>query len=188
MASVVGICNLALVKIGANTIESLTENLKEARYCNALYAHLRDDVLRAHHWNFAASRVQLAESTTAPVFKYDYSYTLPADCLKARWINEEPETPVDWEIEARTLVTNENPVYLSYTRQETDPNLFDPLFIEVLACRLAAELAFPIMKSTSLAQLQRQIYEATLGKAATIDSTEGNQDPEDFNPYVESRS
>ena len=60
MASVVGICNSALVKIGATRIISLTEGSKNANLCDEQYEKVRNDLLRSHAWNFATARRKLA--------------------------------------------------------------------------------------------------------------------------------
>ena len=47
MTSVVGICNLALTKLGAARITSLTDDTKQARALNAIYEATRDAELAA---------------------------------------------------------------------------------------------------------------------------------------------
>ena len=59
------LCNRFLTRIGANTIQSLDEESKEARVCKANFEFLRDDVNSAHAWGFAIKRVELAQSATA---------------------------------------------------------------------------------------------------------------------------
>lgn len=50
----VELCNLALSRIGADTITSLTaDSAKEDRLCNQFYAKIRDQLLRSFAWNFA---------------------------------------------------------------------------------------------------------------------------------------
>lgn len=56
----VAICNSALLKIGTEKITSLSDNTKRAIICNEQYAKIRDQVLRAHPWNFAIKRVTLS--------------------------------------------------------------------------------------------------------------------------------
>jgi len=67
VGSSVGISNIALSKIGAQRITSFSENTENARLLNAIYGTIRDEVLRAHPWNFAIKR-------TAPAL----AYTLPS--------------------------------------------------------------------------------------------------------------
>ena len=71
------IYNLALSRIGQDTLSSVDESSKAGRLCRLHYALLRDAVLRAHPWNFAMRRVELAQVTFTPAFEYDYAYALP---------------------------------------------------------------------------------------------------------------
>ena len=72
--SAVQICNNALIKLGANTITSLSDDTKPARLCNKIYTVLRDDLLRSHPWNFAIGRSSLAQLVDAPAFGFSFQY------------------------------------------------------------------------------------------------------------------
>ena len=80
MASVINICNIALARIGnSRTINSLTEKTKEAYTCNLFYESMRDAVLADNDWNFAMSRVVLADlGDPAPGWLFRYQYRLRA--------------------------------------------------------------------------------------------------------------
>jgi hypothetical protein len=84
MSSVVDICNEAMDLLGAATITSLTENSKEARLCNRKFELTRDAVLRAHPWNAAIARAELAANSVGPAFGFTHQFQLPADpyCLR----------------------------------------------------------------------------------------------------------
>ena len=84
-SSVVRICNLALLQVGAQTINALTDATTEARYCNQLYEYSKDAVLRAHNWNFAKKRVELG-LLSGTYTNWLYSYQYPSNCLAARKI------------------------------------------------------------------------------------------------------
>ena len=58
-------------------------------------------------------------------------------------------------------------------RRVDEPAQFDALLADTIAARLAAELAWPIASSTSLAQSMWQLYEMKLREARGIDSQEG---------------
>lgn len=171
MASDVGIVNSALVKIGADTITSLTDDSEEARAANAQYAKLRDEVLRGHPWNFAVERVQLAQFGTDPAFGYAKQYQLPADCLRVLGMSDDT---IQFEIEGRKLLTDEETAKIRYIKQVTDPNEFDSFFRETLALRLAADLAYTLVNSGTLSELMMKLYLDHLSKARSIDAQEGN--------------
>ena len=169
MTSVVQICNLALQKLGASHIVSLTEDSKGARECNLAYEPVRDAELRAHTWNFAKARVVLAPDSTAPPFGFDYQFTLPSDFLRLHPVDEE----TDWTIEGNKLLTNDgDTLNLGYIKRVTDPNIFDSTFVEVLAARLAMELAEPITQSNTKKDFAVKEYKRALLEARRVNAIE----------------
>ncbi|MDB4261324.1 hypothetical protein N9878_00515 [bacterium] len=152
MASDVDICNLALQRLGAKSIASLSEDSTAGRACNRVYAHARDSELRAHPWSFARTRVQVAAESTDPAFGFAKQYRLPADCLR---ILPNDNTGVtsqqdDWQVEGRKILTNDtSPIYLVYIKQITDENEFDALFLELLVSRIAMDIAEAVTQSNT---------------------------------------
>ena len=63
MVSQVDICNLALRRIGANTISAIDESTKMAEHCNAFWAYCLDEVLEAYPWNFTKKSRTLDHAT-----------------------------------------------------------------------------------------------------------------------------
>ncbi|MEX2450200.1 MAG: hypothetical protein WD407_05030 [Rhodospirillales bacterium] len=174
MTSDVGICNSALIKIGAKTITSLTEGSKNANACNEQFGKLRDDLLRSHHWNFATKRVQLARLTETPDFGFDYAYALPSDWLRTVSVhdNDTGAGTVVYRIEGARLHTDADRVYLRYIARILDPNRMPSDFQEALAALLAWEMAIPIAQSNTLSELMRQRFERTARRARSVDAIE----------------
>ncbi len=173
----VSICNLALNKLGAGTITSLSGASKQALACNANYELVRDLMLRAHTWNFSIARVELAESVDGPLYEFSHRYALPSDALRVISM-ENPER--EFRVESGFLLTNEPNVNILYTRRTTDPAKFDPLFIDALATRLAAEMAIDLADNTPLYRALLEVSEQKVREARTIDSQEGT--PRVLNP------
>jgi hypothetical protein len=169
MVSVVGIVNSGLVKVGADPITSFNDDKAEARLASAQYEKLRDEVLRAHPWNFAVARAVLGRLAEAPPFGFAYRYQLPADCLRVLTLND---GAIVFEVEGRCLLTDEEVAELVYVRCVTDPNEFDAMFREALAYRLAADLAYPLANSTTLATSMLQLYRNALALARSVDGQE----------------
>jgi hypothetical protein len=186
MASEVSICNIALLAVGHDTITTLTEGSKGARACNLRYAETRDSMLRAHPWNFAVRRVDLALLGSTPEFEYTYQHALPADCLKI--IRTEAESlgyTDDYRLEgladgSRILLCNDSAVAIEYIAQVTDPNQMDVLFRDALTSRLAAEICPFLTDNASLSKNLWEIAENKLRLAMTMDAQEGT--PRDPNP------
>ena len=168
-SSEVQICNNALIKLGANTITSLSDDSKAARLCNNVYSIMRDDMLRGHPWNFAITRTTLAKLSTTPAFKYSYEYQLPSDCLRVIGIKD---TNAEYRIEGRKLLTDENSVSLIYIKRITDTSQFDANFANALAFKLASELAYAITNNATLASNLGQEAERLLRRAKMHDAQE----------------
>lgn len=135
----VTIGNLALQKLGAVRITSLTDDSRNARSINAAYEQIRNRELRRYLWSFAKSRASLAASAIAPDFDFDYAYPVPTDFLR---LILPPDNRLDWVIERhqgrRAILTNDaGPLQVRYVALVTDPTEFDPLFAEAFACALA---------------------------------------------------
>lgn len=170
MVSVVEICNSALTRLGASAILALDEDSKAARLCNQHFAGARDAVLRAHPWNCALARALLPRLAEPPGFGFAYQHQLPADCLRAIALDA-PDAA--FRVEGRQVLSNVPVLRLLYVRRVEDPQTFDPLLVDALAARLAAELAYPIANSHTLAQTFWQHYERKLREARGIDAQEG---------------
>jgi hypothetical protein len=169
--------------LGASRITDFDDDSKEARLCKEQYPKLRDELLRSHPWNFALARVTLAKEIDAPVFEYDAKFVLPLDVLRVMKtdFHIDPttvETP--WKIEydvdlgRKVLLCDRDEVSIQYIRQVEDTQVFDSNFDEVLALRIAADLAYPLIQSTSLAQQMFVLYENQLALARSMDAQEGS--------------
>ncbi len=167
----VAVCNSALVKVGAGMIGALNEGSVNANLCTAMYATLRDDVLRSHPWKFAIKRALLASTMTVPVYDYSNQLTLPTDCLRVIGTDFPGE---DWIVEGGFLYGLRDGIQIRYISQVTDPTMFDSNFGEALACRVAAELAYSLVQSVTLKAALMQDYEKQLAKARSFSAQEGS--------------
>jgi hypothetical protein len=190
MASIVAICNASLRKVGASTITGLNQGTKNANFCNDRYADLRDALLEMHTWNFAMKRVKLAQTTTTPTIKFDYSYTLPTDYLRAVSVfdSDEGHGIVDHKIEGGKVVCSANAVWMLYVAKITDPNVMSPLFREALAALMAVEAATSITESRALRELMTVEFKSALRKARSSDSQADLPDRMPVGSWVTGRS
>lgn len=183
MASVVDLCNRALDLLGAANITSLTENSKEARLCNGNFDDVRDAVLRSHPWNIAITRKALPSDSDTPAFGFSFQFSLPTDpfCLRVLsfWnsnVNNEVaayDSNVMFKIEGRKILSNEDTCNIIYIGRITDTEQYDSLLNKAISARLAAEIAYNITGSNSVASNMLTIYEARLKEAKGVDSMEG---------------
>ena len=173
MASVVDICNSALNQIGASNIISLTEDSKAARICNQRYNFVRDSVFRSHPWNCLTTRATIAPDTATPAFEFSKQFTLPTNpfCLRVLQLSD---TDILYKIEGRKLLCDESSIEMIYIGRVEDGNQYDLLLIEALAAAMAADLAYPLVGSSSLGANMYQLYQAKLTEARFVDATEDN--------------
>jgi len=174
MASTIDICNRALQKLGADRIISLTQNSTSARACNLAYEPVRDAELRAHVWSFSVKRAQLAADATAPVYGYDYSYTLPSDCLRLLHNDHNEGVYItDWKVEGRKILTNESaPIDIRYIYRITDTTKYDASFSEALSCKIAMEICEELTQSNTKRQIAAEEYKAAIREARKINAFE----------------
>ena len=168
------ICNQALVALGGTAIATLTERTKNGRLCNTMYAQTRNNVLTDHIWNFAQKRIALTDLDTEPEWTDDLmtvTYSKPTDCLKINFVNIESAI---FKIEGDKVLSNESGLKIKYTSEITDPTKFFSKFIEALVARLAAEMAYAVTSSRSLADSLFTIYyNKKLPQAISVDSQQG---------------
>jgi hypothetical protein len=178
MASKVSISNDALIRVGADTIISLTEDTEQGRVCNQAFPDAYDALLQSHSWNFAIERAQLTQSATEPVYGYDHKYLLPTNpyCLKVLSIDGE----YPWKVEGRYLFTDESPVYISYISRVADFNRLSPLFRQALSLYLASQICYTLTGSTSLKASITQEFTQIYKLARFEDAKEGT--PDEFQP------
>lgn len=99
--SVVSICNISLLSIGAQAqISNLNEGSTESDACSQLFSFVYEMLARAAYWNCltqentltllqaAAGTPENPQGTTLPLppQPWLYSYQLPSDCLAARYV------------------------------------------------------------------------------------------------------
>lgn len=184
--------NDALGQIGATPINAIDDGSVNANHCQRFYPALRDGLLRSAHWNFAMRRVELAQEATAPAFEFAYSYALPADLLKiAEYNGSTPSTGdgtdltllearqlTKWRIEGRSLLTNDGEVKIVYVARITNPDIWDPIFYQLVATWLASKLANAIPKDHNMAKsLLAQAVDILLPIALAVDGQEGSVHP-----------
>ncbi len=173
MTSETLIANRALQRLGtSNRILGLTDDTRNGRACNACYVSLRDAELRKHLWNFAKTdsgpMAPLSAAPDDPDFLYQF--TLPSDCLR---IIKPRDASLDWLIQGRKLLTNYgDTIYLKYIAKITDPNLFDPLFSEMLSMKMAFEMCEEITQSTNKQQGILNDYERIKMEAKQVNAFE----------------
>jgi hypothetical protein len=184
--SVVGICNAALIPLGADTIMSLTEDSAEAKLCHNLYETVRDEVLSAFPWACALTRASLARSSAAPVFGFSHRYALPFDCLRVVQMQDQELYP--WrEAAGRALETDAETCRVLYIAKISDVNAMPPLLRAAISARLSYEISFPLTGSAGQKELAQMRYNQAMADAAAEDSSRQSMPVTGSSPFLEAR-
>lgn len=193
MASKVSISNLALGALGHKAIiQSMTEQSQEATFANLFYEQARKATLRAHPWNFANIRVDLALLGDGPR-PWAYQYALPTNCVRALYIQSllDNGEKIPFEVSlkadgtARVINTNQPDATLIYTANVEDPNLFDPMFTEAFVLKLAGMLAPTIAPQRNQEMATRFVN--AMRAATAVDAGEGEPEPPATTDWLEAR-
>jgi len=183
MASQVEIINRALIKLGASRITSIDDASKSAQVMSVLWDTVRRSELSKRYWTFSLARVLLPALSTPPTFGFGNAYQLPPDYLKLVQVGDQYLAPgladyrtqddSAWAIEAGVLMTNFGaPLKIRYVADVSDPGLFTPQFIEVMASKLAYEACYAITQSRDGQQAAGQDYKQAVREAAMANAIE----------------
>jgi len=170
--------NQALAKLGATEITSIDDDTTgNAIKCRAIYENVRDSLLRTYVWNCAIERAELALLSTTPEFGYSYEYTLPAApyCLRVL----EMDGGYEFKVEGRKLLTDQETCKIRYIKRITNPTELDALFVRVIVCDLASQLAVSITQSKTLKERLDLELKTALLEAKMADAMEGLEDEQD---------
>lgn len=171
------IVNAALARLKAPIrVGKLTDGSVPSKIALDTIGQTRDALLREGDWGFARRDVDLTllksapaggyiavpwDPVTYPPLPWRYAYEYPADCLKVRQIQRQPnfipdfapapvvfETPntyvsatPDPNVELKCIVCNVPNAILTYTGQVLDPSLWEASFVELMISAMAEVLA-----------------------------------------------
>lgn len=166
MSSKIQLCNRSLMRIGAETINSITENSASAIACNLFFDDLARELMSEHPWHFAKKQVALVIDTTVTLpTEWLYAYSSPSDMLRLRGIEAqayavaEPHYHKDGliysdaivagasprhELRGETIFANTADAVAVYTGDITDTEKWSVGFTRAFIERLSAELVMPI--------------------------------------------
>lgn len=185
MAVDVDICNSALIKLGAEPIAALSDNTKQARLCSLRYLPIMKAVLRSAPWGFAIKRASLTPIVTTLEFGDENVFQLPADCVKVWKLND---GCTRYKIEGTKLLSDDiDTAEIFYVSSATAVTDMDFVFMEAVACTLAADLAYSLTQSQALMQGLLGMAEWWMGQARSYNSQEQTPDDFKFDTFLNAR-
>lgn len=139
------IANFGLTAIGASSIRNLTPaSTSLERHIGANFEFWKRSELAKRRWVFATDfehELELIE--TKDTSEYPYRFTLPDNCLRV--IRNKDSR---WRQSRRTLQNTEDTLCVDLV-WNVDENDFDPLFVDVLAARVAMGSAEYVTQSNT---------------------------------------
>lgn len=192
--ALVELVNAALVTIGQEPIVSLDNTDTVSPTVTAVRAKvdiIKRKLLRANDWNCARVTAKLARLADKTTFGWQYAYQLPRDpeCLRVVQISiDGGENYIDldeyynrnagpkealFDVDGEILFCNSDSAYIKYTA-DIDPAQFDASLAAVFVAQLAAELAYTLPASISLAEHMMKIARREMKEAKSLNARERN--------------
>lgn len=176
MASKVQICNIALSRLGANRITSLTDNTEEARICNVLYNDIAEEVMAEGSWSSTINRAALNVTTNTPSYGYTKEYQLPTNppFLRILEINDTKPGETDYRIEGDKLLCDVSGIKIKYIGNITDTQSYDVFLKRAITSRLTAELAYTLTGQRNIGDFWYARYERDVQVGLALDGQQGS--------------
>lgn len=182
------LCNIALAEVGDTyNISDIDELTPQAAVCKRFFNSTRDALIRSHPWSFARKFATLSQLAETPLLGWDYAFQLPSDYLRLIRFNDQEiqEVEGEYEIEsAKVLLTDDATADIVYVRSVVDANLFDALFVEAFALKLAVRISTKLSKDQGLQESLMQRFRMAMGEAKRVDANESR--PRKPSEYFES--
>ncbi len=196
MPSKIEIINYGLSQIRTAAIESISEASVQAIHVNRIYDMARDATLCDVSPRWARRQAALTELTET-VSGYSFVYAYPADCLKDIEIYNPAKTKqsdtLEYEIgisangNDKVILSQYEAAELIYTIKVTNTGVYDILFAEALAMKIAALSAIPLKGDSGLAALVARTYLQAVGNAKVGTRNSGYKKPDESNSFRDAR-
>lgn len=189
MSDYVTIANLIGSKIGTDDqISSPDDDTHIARTIKAVWVPQRQAAIRDHSWNMATRREALsAIANPGTIYPWSYAFELPTESLRlVEVINSEVRE--SYSLEGRRILANVlGPVYIRFLIDVPETGLWDGLFVEAFACRMAMQVGPRIAGSNFNLRAAEVAYEDALSAAKRTDARENPPIPQEVTPWEQAR-
>lgn len=164
----------ALILIGQNPIQSLSEDTDQNAVLTARYPILKKSLFAMTHWNFTLKGVQLS-NTGVPDGRWTQQYDLPPDSIADGVVavyksdDERAPTTLDFVIQNGKLLTNLEEIWIDYQFDVGEED-FPDYFVDLICHMLASDIA--LVWADDNRMTDRLLAKATLmlRKAKKIDA------------------
>lgn len=183
MATSVSICNIALQRLGVESISSLFDDNNRAKVMNNIYNEVRKQVLKSSRWVFAIKRATIAANAVTPAFGFSYYFDLPTDYIIA--IDEYNDETI--QREGDYIACDADSIQLRYIYDVEDTTKFSPEFIKILYLSLAVEASYSLIQDKALkSQLDKELEKA-LSDARFDNAKESTPEEFEIDTFIDVR-
>lgn len=189
MADYVTVANYSLSLLGENDqIRDPDEDSHAARTIRAAWDVVRQAVLRDALFNFSISRDELAAVAGAVPYPFQSAFALPDGFLRLIEILDPACTRDTYSLEGgRILADTAGPLYIRCVKDVTDVGLWDALFVDAFAKRLAFQVGDRITGDRGRKNDAWAAYRAAIGPAKHADAMENPPIVPDEDPWIMAR-
>lgn len=189
MSSYATIANLIASKIGSDDqITAPDDDTHIARSIKAVWDTERRAAIRDHSWNMAAQRAELpAIADPGTIYPWGYAFEMPADSLRLIEVLNDIHRS-EYALEGRQILANTlGPLYIRYLIDVPETGLWDALFVEAFACRMAIQVGPRIAGSNFNLGAAQASYANALSAAKRTDARENPPIPQEIGSWEEAR-
>jgi len=163
------ICNVALTRIGANTITSFEDGSTEAIVAGQNYDLQVEAILCMHRWRFASKQAVPNRLLAGPTDEYQYYFQIPADCLQVQAVKVASRV-IEFDRYDDKIACDAMEIVLDYTFRP-DESKFPAHFTNLVVQWLQSIFNASIRRDQEMADKQRGLIEqVALPRAKAIDS------------------
>ncbi len=160
MLTKIDLCSMALLKLGEEPIQSLTDDSAAAKLSRTLFEPVIDALVAIYPWRFATYDIELVRNT-------DGNFLLPSNVLRV--LN------TSGRIVGNRIFSDAETVKIT-ALVRTAPDNFPAYFISLAATRLAMEFCVPLLGDQTVFRMLVALYETELQTAKFLDASSGVND------------
>ena len=166
MYTKVQIINLGLGKISSSLISRIDPPQSSLeRFCADGYENWKRTEIAKRRWVFAIDdEVALPMIEERDGSEFRYVYQLPTDCLRPIRLKRDM-----WRQRRRTIQAHDRDLRVSLVMNVPESEL-DPIFVEVLACRVALECVEYVTQSNTKMEAASVMYDRAVTDASRSNS------------------
>lgn len=155
MLTKIDLCSMALLKLGENPIQSLSDDTAAAKLGRTLVDFVIDTLLAIHPWRFACNSYTLARDE-------DGNFEIPSEVLRIIKTNG--------HVIGNKIVSDIDTLNITAIVR-VSPDKFPSYFASLVATKLATEFCMPLTSDQTVFRTMVALYETELQTAKFIDST-----------------